>query len=115
MDSQVQRTETIRRSGCAVHVVLAKVPELCDVFQVGCFFEFYRSQAKKIARWLRLKPGRFRRLLGRGVGIGGSLARPAEVAKSSGSPVVIIGQQSRPAGGTLLRRPVMLIMSRTRK
>ena len=84
-------------------------------FQVGCFFEFYQGQAKKIARWLRLNKGRMRRSLGRGVGLRVSRARLVEVAKSSGLPVVVIGQQSRPAGGTLQRRLALLFIRKTPK
>jgi hypothetical protein len=70
---------------------------------VSSFFEFYRSQTKKIARWLCLNKGRMRRSLGRGLGLRVSRAWLTDVAKSSGLPVVVIGQQSRPAGGTLQR------------
>jgi DNA mismatch repair ATPase MutS len=82
-------------------------------FQVGCFFEFYRGQTKKVARWLRLKKGRGRRSLGTGVGLPVRRTRLDELTNSAGVPVAVILQNSRPAGGTLQRRLSQLYVKKT--
>ena len=80
-------------------------------FQVGCFFEFYLSQAKKVRALLPLQNGRTRRSLGQGAGMPVRRAKLAELANSAAAlPLVVVRQTGKPAGSTAQRRLAALYM-----
>jgi hypothetical protein len=81
------------------------------VFQVGCFFEFYLAQAKKVRALLPLKNGRTRRSLGQGAGMPVRRAKLVELANSAAALLlVMVRQTGKPAGGATQRRLAVLYM-----
>ncbi len=80
-------------------------------FQIGCFYEFYRGQDKKILSFLPLRKGRGRRYLGQGVGVPMRLAKVAELTnRALAYPVAVVHQTGRLAGATQQRKLDALFM-----
>jgi len=78
--------------------------------QIGCFYEFYRNQSLKARNILGLKPGRFRKRLGRSSGFPISqLRKYVQIALENNLNVTIIKQTDYNSGQVRERKIILQI------
>jgi hypothetical protein len=112
-DSWIRNDGTPRRFGSLAaqyRWFASRFTKCLMFFQVGCFFEFYLAQTKKVRALLPLKKGRRRRSLGAGAGLPVRCARLTDLARTAALPLVVVRQTGKPAGNTAQRRLSMLLM-----